>query len=178
MKNTNILFWRIIVQCRAALQEISPHLEFCSGCTSNRAFAPPLSVSHYQNCTEHLCVFMPTWSDPTPPPHCVASVSHRVSHDSAWLPGSAFPEWQPAGVRSPLSVRSPEPLRTLPLQVSSCCPSASCPSSVDRSCKDKMGSHGRRSPLSFGCGLAVVLVQLFFFASLFLLALSHSPEIV
>lgn len=111
-----------------------------------------------------------------PHPYCVASVSHRVSHGSAWLTGSASPEWQPAGVCSPVSVRSPEPLRTLPLQVSSCCPSARCPSSVDGSCKDKMGSHGRHSPLSFGCGLTVVLIQLL--ASLFLLELSHSPEIV
>lgn len=49
---------------------------------------------------------------------CSASVYHRVSHDPSRFPGSAFLERQPAGVRSPISVRPPQPLWALPLQVS------------------------------------------------------------
>lgn len=49
---------------------------------------------------------------------CSGSAYHRVSHDPSRFPGSAFLERQPAGVRSPISVWSPQPLRALPLQVS------------------------------------------------------------
>lgn len=53
-----------------------------------------------------------------PAPLCVGSVCHRVSRDASWFPGSAFPQRQPAGVRPPVSVRPPQPLGALPLQVS------------------------------------------------------------
>ncbi len=48
----------------------------------------------------------------------LCSVSHRVSHDPAGFSGSAFLEWQPAGVCSPVSVWPAQPHRALPLQVS------------------------------------------------------------
>lgn len=54
----------------------------------------------------------------TRPALCSASVYHRVSHDPSRFPGSALLERQPAGVRSPVSVRPPQPLWALPLQVS------------------------------------------------------------
>lgn len=46
------------------------------------------------------------------------SVPHRVSHDFAGFTGSAFVEWQPAGVCSPVSVWPAQPHWALPLQVS------------------------------------------------------------
>lgn len=57
----------------------------------------------------------------------VFSLSHRVSHDSAWLTGGASLKWQPAGVFPPVGVWSEQPHWALPLQVS---PSGGYPAQI------------------------------------------------